>query len=285
MKRAAITGALALCGMFFLGGCAGNGGVDRSGSEKDPSAFADVAVQVKNLKGDFVRKGNFVSVKSISQVTPGSDRDEVIKLLGHPLSQSGDKWWFYNINLPLQGMDDYLVCQYRVTFDGRETVAATTWRRPQCQARYNELLTPPQTAVQQQEITLSGEALFSYDSVQLTPSGEQELDKAAKVLLRDDVNLVAMKIIGHTDRIGTETYNRQLSLQRAEAVGAYFRSKGVPAHLIVTEGRGSSEPLVFCEGNRVTQALKNCLQPNRRVQIAIDAVRQVRQQTNDAASR
>src|SRR5690606_42012215 len=59
------------------------------------------------------------------------------------------------------------------------------------------------------------------------------------------------------------------SRRRAEAVRNYLISKGISSHLISAEGRGSREPLIECQGNAITASLKQCLQPNRRVQIMI----------------
>jgi outer membrane protein OmpA-like peptidoglycan-associated protein len=72
-----------------------------------------------------------------------------------------------------------------------------------------------------------------------------------------------------TDRIGDKDYNFALSERRADSVSTYLISRNVPGNRISTMGRGDTEPQVFCEGNRVTEEMKRCLQPNRRVHITI----------------
>ena len=79
--------------------------------------------------------------------------------------------------------------------------------------------------------------------------------------------------VGHADQIGADAYNLQLSEQRAEAVRAYLVGKGVDTGSIRTEAKGEREAITgdACKkpgaGNRKSQKLIDCLQPDRRVQI------------------
>jgi outer membrane protein OmpA-like peptidoglycan-associated protein len=219
------------------------------------------------LGREFVRRGSFISPAAISQINTAASRSDVLDLLGAPGDESSDEWWFYNVNLPVGNAGDYLVCQYRVAFDGLDQVVAADWRRPQCQSRYNELLQPDV-----QEITLSSDVLFGYDSAEISLEGKTELDVAASVVV-EKIKLDRVLVVGHTDRIGPDAYNVSLSKRRADAVRNYLVSQGVPDYLVTAEGRGAAEPVVVCDGTRVTAALKSCLQPNRRVQITIHGQR------------
>jgi len=51
-------------------------------------------------------------------------------------------------------------------------------------------------------------------------------------------------VIGHTDRVGAELENDNLSLQRARRVKTLLIPLGIPADRIVTAGRGEREPIV-----------------------------------------
>ncbi len=56
-----------------------------------------------------------------------------------------------------------------------------------------------------------------------------------------------IKIEGHTDSIGSDTYNEKLSLQRATAVAVTMMEFGVPAERVFIEGHGESRPIASNE--------------------------------------
>ena len=113
-------------------------------------------------------------------------------------------------------------------------------------------------------LRLSADALFAFDSAQLSSGGHQSLDSALEGKL-DGVR--ELTVVGYTDRIGSAQYNLDLSRQRAESVRQYLIQRGVAASSIQAEGRGMAEPIVQCD-QRQRQALLACLAPNRRVEIS-----------------
>ena len=54
-------------------------------------------------------------------------------------------------------------------------------------------------------------------------------------------------VIGHTDNTGSEEYNMELSIRRAESVREYMVSEGVDASIINVYGEGESNPLASNE--------------------------------------
>ncbi len=58
------------------------------------------------------------------------------------------------------------------------------------------------------------------------------------------------------------------STRRANTVRDYLIERGIPAEKITAVGRSSVEPVVECNDER-SQALIDCLAPNRRVEIRI----------------
>ncbi|TNE89362.1 MAG: OmpA family protein [Gammaproteobacteria bacterium] len=268
MRKFVVNG-LAIFGCGVMAACSS---VDKK-PEQDPilpSDFKDVSVQFNELGSNFLRNGFFSEGEKLAKVQVGTPQYRVQEILGSPVDGSGQEWWFYDINLPLEGINDYLVCQYRIAFDSQKNVSELAWRRPQCRELYEVLTRPKPPEVQ--EITLSSDVLFAFDSAQLLDKGKKELDVAAEAVTQK-MQLVSMTIVGHTDRLGSYAYNLSLSKRRAESVRSYLVSRGVPVELISIDGRGSSQPLVQCEGRRVTQTLKECLQPNRRVDITIQGRR------------
>ncbi len=78
---------------------------------------------------------------------------------------------------------------------------------------------------------------FAFDSSTLDAEAKAILDQAALLLIAENKPVVLQ---GWTDYIGSEQYNRGLSMRRAEAVKQYLVSRGVPAALMTTEGMGIS---------------------------------------------
>ena len=59
----------------------------------------------------------------------------------------------------------------------------------------------------------------------------------------NDCASTTIAIIGHTDASGDETWNRQLSLARAQAVADRMIARGIEPKRLIVEGRGSAEPV------------------------------------------
>jgi outer membrane protein OmpA-like peptidoglycan-associated protein len=130
----------------------------------------------------------------------------------------------------------------------------------------------PQAAPSQPaEYELSADALFEFDRGDLAgllPRGKGRLDALAAEL-RERGEVAGFHVVGHSDRLGSEAYNQRLSQQRADSVRRYLQGQGVSAP-ITAEGRGEREPVSQgCVGERASAALKQCLQPDRRVRIEV----------------
>jgi outer membrane protein OmpA-like peptidoglycan-associated protein len=112
-------------------------------------------------------------------------------------------------------------------------------------------------------ITLSGQVLFRTNAATLLPIAEQQLRKVAEALNEYDESRKIV-VAGHTDSRGSSTYNRRLSLARAESVRAFLVNSGVAPERISASGRGEDEPIA---DNRTAEGRAN----NRRVEIIVEA--------------
>lgn len=115
--------------------------------------------------------------------------------------------------------------------------------------------------------TLSGGSHFSSGSDQLTFNGKNTLNKLAQDL--NNQGLKSLRIVGHTDSIGSNQANLSLSYARANSVAAYLASRGINRQLINTQGLGETKPVA---DNRTERGRAS----NRRVEITVKSATRVR---------
>ncbi|RFC33815.1 MAG: OmpA-OmpF porin, OOP family [Candidatus Nitrotoga sp. SPKER] len=117
------------------------------------------------------------------------------------------------------------------------------------------------------KITLGASELFDFGEPILRPSARTELDDFIEQL--KNISPQTIKVTGHTDRFGSAHYNQTLSEQRAASVKAYLVRKGVSPDIVLTEGKGDTQPITKtdqCPSKKTPETIK-CLQPDRRVEI------------------
>lgn len=89
--------------------------------------------------------------------------------------------------------------------------------------------------------TFKSDVFFDFDSSTLKPGAYAEIGRVADVLNRYPQTTI--RVEGHTDATGPETYNQQLSERRAEAVKNALAQRGVDARRVYTVGFGESQPI------------------------------------------
>lgn len=112
------------------------------------------------------------------------------------------------------------------------------------------------------KLTFNTQLLFDFNKTELKMTNKADLQKLAETLMQNPET--DMLIVGHTDDIGTESSNLELSEKRANAVANQLISAGVDIKRMKIQGWGESQPSVLnnSENNR---------SQNRRVEIAIFA--------------
>jgi outer membrane protein OmpA-like peptidoglycan-associated protein len=83
---------------------------------------------------------------------------------------------------------------------------------------------------------------FDFDKAEVRPENREILSRIAGILMTSKDYQIY--VYGHTDNIGTDEYNLDLSERRAEAVRDYLVEAGIEARIIDTQGFGKSQPLV-----------------------------------------
>jgi len=92
-----------------------------------------------------------------------------------------------------------------------------------------------------EKVTFAADAFFDFDKAVLKPEGKAKLDEVVTKL--DSINLEVIIAVGHTDSVGSDSYNEKLSVRRAEAVKAYLVGKGIEKNRVYTEGKGKKQPV------------------------------------------
>jgi outer membrane protein OmpA-like peptidoglycan-associated protein len=83
---------------------------------------------------------------------------------------------------------------------------------------------------------------FEFNRFALLPVSFPELDRLASIL-KERTSLKA-ELNGHTDDVGSDDYNLELSRNRAQSVGDYLKAKGVSGERLIINGYGKQKPLV-----------------------------------------
>ncbi|WP_321275876.1 OmpA family protein [Thiomicrorhabdus indica] len=101
---------------------------------------------------------------------------------------------------------------------------------------------------------------FDTDSSELKPAAFGDLDTYADYL--NQMNDASVKVTGHTDSRGAESYNQKLSERRAMAVKSYLEEKGIASDRINANGAGETQPIA---SNKTAEGRAE----NRRVEVEI----------------
>ncbi len=124
--------------------------------------------------------------------------------------------------------------------------------------------------------------LVKFDSGILFDTGKADLKPAARTNLQGLATSLQnnpqtnILIVGHTDNTGTESYNMDLSVRRAEAVKSFIVANNVSPARLSTEGRGETEPIA-------DNSTDSGRAQNRRVELAIVANDQLKNQAKQSA--
>lgn len=93
-----------------------------------------------------------------------------------------------------------------------------------------------------QKIESKMKVLFDFDDASIKPSEAIKLDKLADVLSQYPENIVVIE--GHTDNVGADDYNQELSERRAQSIENYLNTKNLSISSLSSVGYGETRPIV-----------------------------------------
>ncbi|SUB33126.1 outer membrane lipoprotein PlpD [[Pasteurella] mairii] len=195
--------------------------------------------------------GSWPNWDNVRMVERGMNKDQIYYLLGRPHFAEGlygVREWDYAFNYREDGV--HKICQYKILFDKNMNAQNFYWYPNGCNGNST--------------FNINADFLFDFDKDTLTVEGADVVDNVANQLKTSGAKSV--KVAGYTDRLGSVEYNLDLSQRRAERVKARLLQQGVEAD-ILTIGYGKAQQVKACDGES-GQALRDCLRPNRRVEIS-----------------
>lgn len=122
------------------------------------------------------------------------------------------------------------------------------------------------------QTVLTDAQAFAFDRATLSAVAKRHLDQDFLGKL-GNCRLHGISVTGHSDRLGSSTYNLRLSEKRAATVAAYLYDHGIRTAISVA-GAGSAQPAYQCAPHLSGSALRKCLEPNRRVVIRAQGIRE-----------
>ena len=168
-------------------------------------------------------------------------------------ASASDNWTAVDGTVWMNGTNEHC---WRDAFWTPATAANATCGLPVAEA--------PVVAPSASKVVLNADTFFDFDKDSLKPEGKQVLDQVAQQA--DSINLETVFATGHTDSIGSEAYNQNLSERRANTVKQYLVSRGIAADRIYSEGKGELQPVA---SNKTREGRAQ----NRRVELEIVGTR------------
>lgn len=110
---------------------------------------------------------------------------------------------------------------------------------------------------------------FGFNRSTLNAHEKRKLDEVSGILLSSH-EVDSVDIVGYADPIGKTSYNKRLSMRRAETVKAYLAQKGLRTRHVRVEGLGETAAYTHCDANLPRKEKIACLAPDRRVEIEVN---------------
>ena len=148
-------------------------------------------------------------------------------------------------------------------------ILTVRWLRPPPRLATPVIVLGPEVPTGVERKVFAADSLFDFGSKTLNPASAHELDEFGARLKAAGVEQIV--VVGHTDRIGTQAVNNELSQGRANAVrDAILKNAGIDPAAVLAVGIGDRMPVTTpaeCPGSGRDGATIACLSKDRRVEV------------------
>jgi OOP family OmpA-OmpF porin len=121
--------------------------------------------------------------------------------------------------------------------------AVTPKPAPAAEAKPEAKPPKPEFVAFEQTFYIQGNTAFDPNNAALKEGGKKEVDALLALLKKRAVDVGAIIVAGHTDRLEARGGNKELSEQRARAVKDYLVERGANEKLIFWEGKQDTAPV------------------------------------------
>ncbi len=129
--------------------------------------------------------------------------------------------------------------------------------------RRRDALEITEVGVNTLRVGIASDATFAFDRSEIQPEFRSTYNRIADVLA--DYDKTVVHIVGHTDSVGSDTYNLGLSERRARSVGEHLRGRGIAGERLIYYGMGERQAIA---SNDTEEGRRQ----NRRVEIFIKPI-------------
>ena len=259
-----VKGVLVLTTALILSACGSMNSIDDQGNIKGEQVKWG-NIEKTTFKTSGTQPGMWKSKADLDMIQKGMNKAQLYELMGRPHYREGFRTREWNYVLNKNTPTGVAHCQLKILYDNNMNVANYMWNPVDCMVE--KPTTQPVVEQPVKQFKLRADFLFDFDKSTLTADGSNYLRQVANEISNNKYN--EMVIVGHTDRLGSEEYNRVLSEKRAMTVAKYLIDQGAPSYKMQAFGAGKSSPVKECAGEKPTAELKACLADNRRVEISV----------------
>lgn len=234
------------------------GGLVDDPSSRDPEYYSVVEDANVPLDGPFGRPGDHVALRVYYPSLPAGVEAVTVAFYGMG----------FMTGIPVDTVD-----AHRPLTDAGRDALPEVGREPDGEAQelWADMLgfvESPDAATERagdtETILLRSDVLFAFDDASLASDARAVLEETAAAIEANGASGTAITVEGHTDGVGDDAYNQDLSLRRANAVRDELASQLGDGHDFEVAGRGSTEPVATEGGPDDEQARAR----NRRVEIS-----------------